>query len=285
MKVNNRWLTFEEARKIVRKTTIKTEMQWKYERKFLPKSIPRDPNKVYREEWRGFSDWLGTKNIRGCLRKYKVNDNFFKTWSHDMAYVLGFWWADGYMRKRIRKNSFVYGFALCQQTKDKYILKNILNAMGSNNPIYTPKSRPSSSHFEINSKIIFDDLIALGGVPNKSKFIRMPSVPHEFIGDFIRGLFDGDGSISINKKYKTTKQAYICSGNIDFINDLKTILDNLGINGIVDDNANPNNICYLLRFNVEQIKKLGILMYKDLSTKLKLVRKFKKFLNEEGGII
>lgn len=285
MKVNNRWLTFKEARKIVRKTRIKTEMQWKYERKFLPKFIPRDPQRKYREEWRGFSDWLGTKNIRGCLRKYKVNDNFFKIWTPDMAYVLGFWWADGYMRKRVSGSSFIYGFGLCQQTKDKYILKKILNAMGSNNPICIPKSRPDCSHFEINSKIIFDDLIALGGSPNKSKSIRMPSVPQEFIGDFIRGLFDGDGSISINKKYKTTKHAYICSGNIDFINDLKTILDNFGINGIVDDNANPNSICYLLRFNVEQIKKLGRLMYKAPFTKLKLVRKFKKFLNKEGEII
>ena len=93
--------------------------------------------------------------------------------------------------------------------------------MGSNNPIRTPKSRPDSSHFEINSKMIFEDLLALGGSPNKSKSIRMPKVPKEFIGDFIRGLFDGDGSISINKKCKTTKSAYICSGNIDFIYDLK----------------------------------------------------------------
>ena len=30
-------------------------------------------------------------------RKYKVDDNFFKTWSSDMAYILGFWFTDGWI--------------------------------------------------------------------------------------------------------------------------------------------------------------------------------------------
>jgi len=29
------------------------------------------------------------------MRKYKVNDDFFKIWSHNMAYILGFWFSDG----------------------------------------------------------------------------------------------------------------------------------------------------------------------------------------------
>ena len=98
--IRNRWLPFKEARRHVRKTNIKTEMEWKCQRKYLPSFIPRDPHIFYKKEWKGFSDWLGTNNIRGQLRKYKVNDNFFSKWSKDMAYVLGFWWADGYIRER-----------------------------------------------------------------------------------------------------------------------------------------------------------------------------------------
>ena len=32
-------------------------------------------------------------------RKYAVNDDYFKEWSHDMAYILEFWWADGCIYK------------------------------------------------------------------------------------------------------------------------------------------------------------------------------------------
>lgn len=28
-------------------------------------------------------------------RKYRINQDYFKTWSHNMAYILGLWYADG----------------------------------------------------------------------------------------------------------------------------------------------------------------------------------------------
>ena len=43
--------------------------------------------------------------------------------------------------------------------------------------------------------------------------------------------------------------------------------------------------CHLLRFGVEEIKKLGRLMYNNPMTRLKLIRKFKKFTNKDGEIV
>jgi hypothetical protein len=40
-----------------------------------------------------------------------------------------------------------------------------------------------------------DDLINLGCVPNKSLILLPPNLTEEFISHFIRGYFDGDGSI------------------------------------------------------------------------------------------
>ena len=47
-------------------------------------------------------------------RKWNINQDYFKTWSHNMAYVFGFWCADG----------CIYGgkmFDITQSKKDKYI--------------------------------------------------------------------------------------------------------------------------------------------------------------------
>ena len=35
----------------------------------------------------------------------------------------------------------------------------------------------------------------MGGHPNKHATIKFPEVPKEFLFDFIRGFFDGDGSV------------------------------------------------------------------------------------------
>ena len=66
-------------------------------------------------------------------RKYTLNQAFFSKWSPKMAYVLGFWYADGYMRHE--KSYRVLFFSV-----DKTILKKIRAAAGSNAKIYRYKS-------------------------------------------------------------------------------------------------------------------------------------------------
>ena len=65
-------------------------------------------------------------------------------------------------------------------------------------------------------------LISLGMIPNKSLTFKMPtSIKENFISDFIRGYFDGDGSLvlsknSINFKICGTKE--FLEGLIDVFN-------------------------------------------------------------------
>ena len=35
------------------------------------------------------------------MRKHLINERFFDKWLLEMAYILGFWFADGYMRKKV----------------------------------------------------------------------------------------------------------------------------------------------------------------------------------------
>ncbi len=121
-------------------------------------------------------------------RKYKVDENFFSQWSAEMAYVLGFWFADGYMRK---EKSYRVTFS----GKDKEIFVQILKVFNSNHPIRLTDKKDDCYFISLCSKKLYGDLVKLGGLRRKSRVIGFPYVPKKFLPDFIRGYFDGDGSV------------------------------------------------------------------------------------------
>ena len=58
------WMPFEEARNFVQKLNLKSTNEWfsyaKSNKK--PLDLPSYPNELYKNQWKGFSDFLGTKN-------------------------------------------------------------------------------------------------------------------------------------------------------------------------------------------------------------------------------
>ena len=60
----------------------------------------------------------------------KVNKNLFKKWTPEMAYVLGFFVADGTMTTRIRGAKY-FDIQIC----DRNILEEMKKAMGSDHKI------------------------------------------------------------------------------------------------------------------------------------------------------
>ena len=77
--------------------------------------------------------------------------------------------------------------------------------MKSERPI---SSYPNSSQLRLNSKILSQDLINLGCIPKKSLVLGFPEIPKEYLCHFVRGFFDGDGSIHFNKP-NTIKISFI----------------------------------------------------------------------------
>lgn len=217
------FLPFDEAKVSIRndmeKYGVNSYRRW---RKYCssgnkPKNIPSSPIETYKNKgWVSWSDWLKTNNTRGCFRKYHVNENFFKTWSHDMAYILGFWFADGCIVDN--KNSKT--FCLTQHKNEKYILEEILLKMQSNHLI---KPIRNCFDFKIGSKKIFDDIILLGGKPHKSMDMEFPNIPEDYLHDFIRGYFDGDGCVYYNRDSNKGLCTFV-SGSMKFIKKLNEIL-------------------------------------------------------------
>jgi intein/homing endonuclease len=110
-----------------------------------------------------------------------------------MAYVLGFFAADGSMRITKRNTCFIEF-----QITDKELLERIREVLGSNNRIAVRERNPKwklAYRLQIGSRILFDDLSRLGMLQNKSKIITLPNVPDAYFPDFLRGYFDGDGNV------------------------------------------------------------------------------------------
>ena len=185
---------FEKAKEYVNKLELKSSREWhKWCEESRPDFIPCSPHQVYRLEWISYMDWLGYEKVIYKRKKYSINEDFFETWSHDMAYVLGFWWADGCIHKGL--------FSISQSLKDRYILEDIAKVMNFDGPIKEYNGKYGS--LNIYCRNLVESVKALGGTENKSLTCSLPDIPEEFFPDFVRGYFDGDGSVFILKNGST----------------------------------------------------------------------------------
>lgn len=180
-------------------------------------------------------------------RKYHINQDFFKTWSHDMAYILGLWWADG----------CIYGgkmFDITLHNKDKYVLKRIAELLDYEGELRDYVDR-QAARLNFSCVVIYRDIVALGGCENKSMVIDFPTVPEEFLPDFIRGYFDGDGCI-MNLKNNRLNSAFT-SGSKKFLDKLLLVLKEKA--GVEGGSYDPSS--YTLRFGKKDTIKIGQYMY------------------------
>ena len=195
-------------------------------------------------------------------RKYNINQDYFKTWSREMAYIFGFWCADG----------CIYGqseFDITIHKKDKYLLEQIAKELEYEGPLYDYVNK-QAARLNFSCRVIYDDLLRLGGSPRKSLILKFPKVPKEYLSDFIRGYFDGDGCI-MTLKNNRLNSAFTC-GSKSFLDSLLQILkEEADVKGGAYDAS-----CVSLKFGKADTIKIGHFIYKD-EPKIFLKRKRDKF--------
>ena len=213
------------------------------------------------------------------------NEDFFKTWAPDMAYVLGFFTADGSMVRNKRNAHFIEF-----EITDKKLLYQIRNILGSNHKI-TERNRKrsgrekSSYRLQIGSKEMFSDLIKLGMTPKKSMTIQLPKIPDKYFSHFLRGYFDGDGCVNICTYQKKDRKdpsriinSGLTSGSKDLLISIKGLLAK---RKIIQGGTLYFSRGYRLWFAIADSLKLCHFMYKDAGT-LFLARKkiiFEKYFD------
>lgn len=207
------------------------------------------------------------------LRKYTLNQEFFNNIdTEEKAYWLGFIVADGHIRDD--------GIDIGLKREDRLHLKKFLEAVQSNTKI-TNRDSTMSSHISIYSIEMVAVLREMGLSRIKSVDAVFPAVKAELRRHLIRGIIDGDGSISITKNvYKTginpTFSLSIC-GTEDIVQNIAyEVFRNTGAK--VGKIQHPQN-SYSIKSWGGNKQVLHILdwIYGDCS--IYLDRKYKRYLN------
>lgn len=157
------------------------------------------------------------------MKKHIINQSFFDLINNEQsAYMLGLLFADGAV------NIKNYNICLCLAEKDKDILTKFASLMFANVDdtdisTYKSKQKPFNNYcrVNVNSKYMINKLINLGCTPRKSMTLRFPEQLKEenILRHFIRGYFDGDGSIIQKTRALTiTSTLQFCTKTSEIIN-------------------------------------------------------------------
>jgi hypothetical protein len=218
------------------------------------------------------------------LNKNKVNHHFFSNWTPAMSYVLGVVCTDGNIRPSIlkaptTKDTLRIGRLTISQ-KEPELLEKVLKLMNSETKLLHRNRKEFSKtvsgetfYFHLNSDFIYDDLVKLGLTPNKSLTLKFPNVPEDYISHFIRGCWDGDGSVYLDKSSNSVFASFI-SGSIDFITG---ILDHLTKNGLPERTLHKSGNSYYFRYTGKQCKLLAEYLYRNADESMWLNRKYEFF--------
>ncbi|MEK0221319.1 LAGLIDADG family homing endonuclease [Bacillus proteolyticus] len=181
--------------------------------------------------------------IGSWKRKYDLKEDYFKTWSNNMAYILGFIAADGVIQKENQCVSI--------SQKESAILEDIKKELHTNQPLYQNKKT---------------------GVymPCKSFNIEFPFVPEEFLHHFVRGYFDGDGYVN----YEAYTVSFV-GGSYNFMNSLNQILQN---HNLPADLLDQNKHYRVILSGRKSIQLFSNWIYKDKD--IYLHRKYEVFQKE-----
>lgn len=189
------------------------------------------------------------------IHKYTCNEKYFsKNMSNEKYWLLGLIAADG----NVSKNIFsISQSKSCGNELVNYI-KNILNYTGKIYS-YLPKlSNEFTYKLQISSKQIVQDLEQFNIIENKTKIFSLSNNIID-LKSFLRGYFEGDGSVGVYKN----------SNNVEFL-----IASFVGTNVFIEQlyNLIPIKISskikktetlYELRFNGEKAVNFLLWLYSD----------------------
>lgn len=212
-------------------------------------------------------------------KKYEVDDNYFENLNtEEKAYWLGFLYADGYVRMHknrsgelklklaIDDKNHIELFKKC--IKSTHIIKDMESSLKVNNKTYISQCSSISIY---NTKIV-SDLFELGCLNKKTKKLTFPDINTNLINHFIRGYFDGDGSISYGE---TSICMNFVSGSFLLLEKISEILNYYTNCKVANLVGGSENFKYLNYTSFDDILKIYNYLYFDST--IYLYRKKAKF--------
>lgn len=212
--------------------------------------------------------------------KFGIKENYFElnNQSHNSAYILGVLASDGCVAS---KENQIY---IEVQRADKEWIEAINRELGNERAV---KDYENYSKNYLNSKLYFfskkikQDLKQYNIIPNKTNYDNdfFQNIDPKYYLDYIRGHFDGDGSIKWTNGSLTWQ---IDSSSSKTLKHMQEILTNYGIETKIvlkNDNSIVNIPMYRIYFyGYEKGLKLFNLLYLSSSNPIKLDRKYNHFI-------
>lgn len=213
----------------------------------------------------GIPDWKLKKHIAingwGTKKPTIENETAFDEYSEYSCYWAGFIAADGCVDSKNRVRIMLKYDDLDHLEKFKDYLK-------STHTISVNTDKYNRCSFELTSPHMCDMLdINFNIVPNKTDKLKFPKhLPARYLIHYLRGYFDGDGSIceSFSNKNSITASLYatFCSGSRDFSEYLFEYLKNtLSLGGHLQEFT--DSVKWQLKYNTNDAIALLDYMYED----------------------
>lgn len=216
------------------------------------------------------------------VRKHKLNELYFDSIdTPNKAYILGILYADGNVYPE--KGTIFISL----QEDDKEILEKMRIEIGSAKELKfidnTNNHRNGYNYKNAYSLIFYStymckSLILQGMMPNKSLKLEFPNISPELYKHFIRGYFDGDGSVYRYIKNENNKQVTVTiTSTLKFCEKVKEILKNeLGVYCGIYDASNHNGITKVISMSTSSSKKFLDWIYDDAELYMK--RKYDRYI-------
>lgn len=218
-------------------------------------------------------------HVRGL---YRIGPGYIKHFPDPFAdstpasmWVLGLWFTDGHVTQ---KEAYL-------TQKDRGLLEQVRSIVASppmqeRVKIFPYHGKSPSWVLQISSVEMVQYLETRGVVRRKSHTMRFPNwmtdtaMPH-----FVRGLWDGDGYIGIDKDGRLS-MVYAC-GSLMFLESLVGILAFI-TKKTVTIRKQKLKACYTIAFHQDSALSLANWMYKDSTDAMRLQRKYDRYLSYQS---
>jgi hypothetical protein len=247
----------------------------------------RQLSEIYDVGRRLIKGWI---KARGVLRSVSdsnritfFNQHYFDQIDTDIkAYWLGFFYADAY------NSNITWTVNLALASKDMGHIRKLADAIELPRENITHSitiNKENDKQYEhhslkMYSKHLCETLNKLGCPQAKSFIIKYPEwLEPQFDKSFIRGMFDGDGCLTMRKKTKEWKWSLVSTKECCEVIQ-KKLKDYTSLNVYFEciSNTNNNTFDFELTGN-EQIKILADWLWSDSTVLNRLDRKYQKYLD------
>lgn len=205
---------------------------------------------------------MGWKTVKGKVSRYGVNESLFDSWTRESAWFYGWIITDGHVNSK--------SLAVRLQSRDIDVIEKLKRLASFDGEIY---EYPGTAEIRIYNRRMVDALHRLG-IPQRNKTFDCVfpcDISDSVKWDFMRGAFEGDGSVSVGRD--GSLNVSFCGAARNFIDEFQRVLES---NGIAVRRSIVKSIFVLSAASYADALRWLLLMYQNTNTDIRMDRKFEK---------